>query len=96
MYDDLKNGFRDDPLQPDSFELVKLQERLADDDHVQAVEQLISQTDHRALYEAYRGTGSNPFRPERLLAIVMVLILQGILRGTKCFASSKFPNGGRS
>jgi hypothetical protein len=39
---------------------VELQERLAADDQVQAVEQLVSQTDHRALYETYRGTGSNP------------------------------------
>jgi len=51
---------------------VELQERLADDDHVQAVEQFISQTDHQALYDAYRGTGSKPFRPERLLAWIPI------------------------
>ncbi len=70
-----KNLFVDDPLQPGSHELLELQERLAGDDHVQAVEQFIAKTDHQALYQAYRGTGSKPYRPERLLAIVIVLIL---------------------
>jgi transposase len=58
--------------------LLELQERLADDDHVQAVEQFISQADHQSLYDAYVGSGSKPYRPERLLAMVVLLILQGI------------------
>lgn len=68
---------------------MELQERLADDDHVQAVEQFISQTDHQALYDAYRGTGSKPFRPERLLAIVILLILQGIRSPAKWAVHAK-------
>lgn len=63
---------------PESPELVALQQRLADDDHVQAVEQFIAQTDHGALYKVYGGTGSKPYRPERLLAIAIVMILQGV------------------
>lgn len=68
---------------------MELQERLADDDHVQAVEQFISQADHQALDDAYRGTGSKPFRPERLLAMVMVLILQGIRSPAKWAVHAK-------
>lgn len=45
---------------------------------MQAVEHYIAQADHQTLYDAYRGTGSKPYRPERLLAIAVVLILQGI------------------
>ena len=56
---------------------------------MQAVEQFISQTDHQALYDAYRGTGSKPFRPERLLALVIVLILQGIRSPAKWAVSAK-------
>ena len=68
---------------------MELQERLADDDHVQAVEQFISQADHQTLDDAYRGTGSQPFRPERLLAMVMVLILQGIRSPAKWAVHAK-------
>lgn len=50
---------------------------------------MIRQTDHRALYEAYRGTGSKSYRPERLLAIVIVLILQGIRSPSKWETSAK-------
>jgi transposase len=69
--------------------LLELQSRLAGDDHVQAVEQLIARTDHRALYAAYRGTGSKPYRPERLLAIAIVLILQGIRSPSKWAIAAK-------
>jgi transposase len=69
--------------------LCELQTRLAGDDHVQAVEQFIGQTDRQALYEAYRGTGSKPYRPERLLAIVIVLILQGIRSPSKWATAAK-------
>ena len=62
---------------------------MAGDDHVQAVEQFIAQTDHKALYEAYRGTGSKPYRPERLLALVIVLILQGIRSPSKWATTAK-------
>lgn len=65
-----------------------MQERLANDDHVQAVEQFVAQTDHLALYEAYRRTGSAPYRPERLLAIVLVLILQGVRSPSKWATSA--------
>ena len=50
---------------------------------------MIRQTDHRSLYEAYRGTGSKSYRPERLLAIVIVLILQGIRSPSKWETSAK-------
>ncbi len=69
--------------------LVELQERLADDDHVQAVELFVAQTDHQALYDAYRCTGSKPYRPDRLLGIVLVLILQGIRSPSKWATSTK-------
>lgn len=68
---------------------MELQERLSDDDHVQAVEQFIAQTDPRPLYDAYRGTGSKPYHPERLLAIALVLILQGIRSPSKWATSAK-------
>lgn len=55
-----------------------MKQRFAEDDHVQAVEALIAQANHRELHEAYRGTGSKPYPPERLLAIVTLLILQGV------------------
>jgi transposase len=66
-----------------------LQQQLAEDDHVQAVEQFMARTDHQALYDAYRGTGSKPYRPDRLLAIVVVLILQGIRSPAKWAACAK-------
>ena len=50
---------------------------------------MIGQADHQALYEAYRGTGSKSYRPERLLAIVIVLILQGIRSPSKWETSAK-------
>jgi len=68
---------------------LELQERLDDDDHVQAVERFVAQTDHQALYDAYRGTGSKPYRPERLLAIVIVLILQGVRSPSKWAKNAK-------
>lgn len=68
---------------------MELQERLADDDHVQAVEQFIAQTDTQSLYDAYRGTGSKPYRPERILAIALVLILQGVRSPSKWATSAK-------
>ena len=62
---------------------------MADDDHVQAVELFVAQTDQQALSDAYRGTGSKPYRPDRLLAIVLVLILQGIRSPSKWATSAK-------
>lgn len=56
---------------------------------MQAVEQFIAGTDHQALYDAYRGTGSKPFRPDRLLAIAVVLILQGIRSPAKWAVHAK-------
>jgi len=87
--DDLKNGFVKDPFPSGSPELLELQERLADNDHVQAVEQFVAQTDQQTLYDAYRGTGSKPYRPDRLLAIVLVMILQGIRSPSKWATSAK-------
>lgn len=66
-----------------SPELAELREGLADDDHVQSVEALIASTNHDALYEAYRGTGSEHYRPERILAVVLLLILAGIRSPSK-------------
>jgi len=62
---------------------------LAGDDHVQAVQQLIAQTDQQSLYDAYRGTGSKAYRPDRLLAIALVLILQGVRSPAKWATSAK-------
>jgi transposase len=87
--DILKNGFREDPLLPGSRELSKLQSQLADNSHVQAVEQFVGQTDKQALYDAYRGTGSKPYQPERLLAIALVMILQGVRSPAKWAESAK-------
>lgn len=53
----------------------------------------MAQTDQQALYETYRGTGSKPYRPDRLLAIVVVLILQGIRSPSKWATAAK--NDGR-
>lgn len=66
--DDIKNGFVDDPLQPDSDELLELQERSASDDHVQAVEPFIVQTEIRspskwATAAKNRRRGPDPSRP---------------------------------
>lgn len=45
--------------------------------------------DHQVLYDAYRGSGSKPYRPDRLLAIVVVLILQGIRSPAKWAACAR-------
>lgn len=50
---------------------------------------MIAQTDHQPLYQAYRGTGSKPYRPDRLLAIAVVLILQGIRSPSKWASMAK-------
>lgn len=51
---------------------------------------MIAQTDHQALYAAYRGTGTKAYRPERLLAIVILLILRGIRCPAKWAAIAKY------
>ena len=65
-------------MAPGSPELKELQKRFATDVHVQAVEQTIAKLDLKLLHEAYRGTGSPPYRPERMLAIALFLILRGV------------------
>jgi len=55
-----------------------LESRFASDVHVQAVFHTLNVIDHRPLHDAYRGTGSEPYPPERLLAIVLFEILNGI------------------
>lgn len=49
----------------------------------------MAHTNRQSLFDAYRGTGSNPYRPDRMLAIVIVLILQGIRSPAKWASSAK-------
>lgn len=52
--------------------------RFASNAHVQAVFQTLATLDLQPLHDAYRGTGSQPYPPERLLAICLFEILNGI------------------
>lgn len=57
---------------------MDLKQRFADDTHVQAVQQTIDRLDHQQLRDVYRGTGSSPYPPELMLAIVLFMILRGV------------------
>lgn len=57
---------------------MTLQLRFANDIHVQAVQQTIDRLDRQQLRDVYRGTGSPPYPPERMLAIVLFMILRGV------------------
>ena len=55
--------------------MLRLKERFADDPYVNAVTQAIEQLDLQPLHQAYRGTGSKPLPPERLLAVALYEII---------------------
>jgi len=55
-----------------------LDKKFSQDNHVQAVLRTLAIIDLEPLREAYRGTGSKPYPPERLLAISLFEILSGV------------------
>lgn len=61
----------------DSPEFLDLQQRFVSDTHVQAVQQTVDRLDHQQLRDVYRGTGSKPYPPELMLAVVLFMILRG-------------------
>ena len=62
----------------DSLEFLELEQRFAQDTHVQAVRQTIERLKWQQLRDVYRGTGSKAYPPELILAIVLFMILQGV------------------
>lgn len=61
-----------------SPEILALDEQFEDDSDVQAVMRTISRLDLQELRQVYLGTGSKPYPPELMLAVVLDEILAGL------------------
>ena len=68
---------------------MALQSQLKDDQHVQAVQRVIGRLDLEPLREVYRGTGSRPYPPELMLAVVLVQILAGLSSPAQWFRDAR-------
>jgi transposase len=53
----------------------QLEEHVGSSDRVRSVRECLAAVDFQPLYDAYRGTGSKPYLPELMLAIVLFEIL---------------------
>lgn len=82
-------AFRQPRLEPGSPELERLRNEVGHDDHVRAVCETIESIDLQPLHNAFRGTGSKPYRPELMLAIALFEILHGVSSPARWHSDAK-------
>ena len=77
QYEDKKGHFAEPPLAEDSREWLELGDRFGASHNARIVEEGVNRLERSLLEEAYRGVGSEAYRPELMLNMVMFEMLEG-------------------